>query len=175
MIENDPTIVEITEQQYLVASDGEVTIVELGEPVLQLIAIAEQGPAGIQGPIGPAGSTELSKVAAQAISGHKVVAVNLNGELVYASNNNLVFVGKILGVTVSAGAAGTSMSVIRFGEISEPGWNWDTNKPVYLGVDGTLTQVSPRDTNALFQLVMGFPISSTTLLINPNQTIILTN
>ena len=57
----------------------------------------------------------------------------------------------------------TQASVRVGGKMTEPSWNWDLDKFIYLGTNGLLTQTPPA---AGFLLEMGWPINSTTILVD---------
>lgn len=110
------------------------------------------------------GDTSVQVLAGGPIGGHRVVV--LEGALAqYATNQNPQHGMKVLGVTTNAAAAGGTLSVVRSGKVSEPSWSFDTLKPVFLGVDGLLTQVAPTHPAAAFSLIVGFPLSATELFV----------
>jgi hypothetical protein len=142
--------------------------------VINTVLTVGQGPAGSQGLPGTSGSTVFTKVSANALSGHRVISIDAIGALSYASNANLIDAMRVVGITTGAVMPGNQASIITFGELEEPSWNWVTALPVYLGLDGYLTQIVPSALNALFSLVLGFPITATKLFVNIGNPIILT-
>lgn len=112
---------------------------------------------------GSARPGEHVHTAASALGGHRVVRLNPSGGLDYASSDVAWHAGTVLGVTRGAAASGSLQSVVRDGQIEEPTWNWQVGRPVFLGVDGVLTQDLPPA--AVFSLVVGFPIAPTRLLV----------
>lgn len=137
----------------------ESTTLVAGETVVTLISEGIQGPPGPQGPMGPAGSTSVRVSAGVAIGGHRVVTLGEQGRAVYASPTIVRDSGRILGISMHAAVTGADVDVLRDGEVIEPSWSWDLNKPIYLGQDGTLVQqVAPE---SAFTLIVGFPISAT--------------
>lgn len=124
------------------------------------------GPRGADGL--PGGST-LSYPAGEILSGHRMVVLN-DGELFYADRTITVHAKKILGMTVGATTLGELAGVQTGGEITEPSWSWTLDVPVWLGVNGLLTQVIPT---VGFSLIVGFPISSTKLLIRISEPLFL--
>lgn len=143
--------------------------------VLEVINSGPQGPAGppgAQGPAGPSGGSALSVVAASSIGGHRVVVLNTAGEPEYADNTNSSHTNKILGITLNAGNSGDTLSVVRSGEVVEPTWSWTPNLPVFLGVNGLLTQTVPS-TPAVFSQVIGFPTNATTLFVHLREPLLL--
>lgn len=147
------------------------------EEVIALVSEAVQGPQGIPGPKGDKGEpggTLIERPAAIDISGHRMVVLDGQGGATYASNADQTHANRIVGMTAHAAVAGAPVALAIYGEITEPSWSWDTTKPVYLGVDGLLTQVVPEFPDAKFSVVVGFPISATTLFINIGIPITLT-
>jgi len=137
----------------------------------------KQGLQGIQGPQGKPGApggTTLEYPASIALSGHRAVMFGPDGKLVYASAANLAHMGRVIGITLNAADAGADCRVQNFDQIEEPSWSWDTSKPVYLGADGVLTQLVPALPESKFSMVVGFPVSSTILLVNLREPIVLT-
>ena len=133
-----------------------------------------QGPAGAQGAPGSSGATSYIYSAAQPISGHRAVMLNGAGEVTYPSAANLSDASLVLGVSTNAASTGQAVTVVRTGEVTEPSWNWVGRNPVYLGIDGVLTQNVPVLPASLFSLVIGIPISPTKLFVNVQQPLVLT-
>ena len=125
-----------------------------------------QGEAGAKGDKGDPGGVTITRNAATAISGHRMVLLDGSGLVDYASNTSLSHATRIVGMSTNAAASGGSVNIAMYGEVTEPSWNWDTTKPVYLGGDGYLTQVEPVAPSAKYSVVVGFPITPTTLFIN---------
>jgi hypothetical protein len=143
---------------------------------IDVITQGTQGLPGIQGQRGlpgPPGGATLEYIAGIAIGGHRAVILDGNGKLAYADAANLAHLGRIIGITVVAVDADASCQVQNFDQLDEPSWNWDTSKPVYLGLNGVLTQQVPALPGAKFSMVVGFPISSTSLFVNLREPIIL--
>jgi hypothetical protein len=143
---------------------------------IDVITQGTQGIPGIQGDRGlpgPPGGSALEYTAGSAIGGHRVVILNGDGQLTYASANDLTNIGRVIGITTMAADVGATCQVQNFDRLDEPSWNWDTTQSVYLGVDGLLTQQTPTLPDAKFSMVVGFPISSTSLFVNLREPIIL--
>lgn len=106
----------------------------------------------------------LKYIAGGNLSGHRMVLLD-SGNLQYADNTHINNAQRVLGMTVDAGVNGSMLKVQVSGEIEEPSWNWDINRPIYLGVNGTLTQIAPT-APATFCLVVGLPITTTMMYIS---------
>lgn len=73
---------------------------------------------------------------------------------------------RILGVTQTSGLAGDDVIVATFMELYDASWNWDLQKPIYLGANGTLTQTAPT-TGML--VIVGFPNTVTGIIIDTQE------
>lgn len=122
------------------------------------------GPPGVMGPKGDPGGTTLRRIAARDMSGHRFVFPSASGLVDYASCTNLAHALMVLGMTQGAAVAGTPVDVQITDELTEPGWNW-TPGPVFLGVDGLMTQVQPQAPDAAFSLVVGQALTPNTIFI----------
>jgi hypothetical protein len=137
---------------------------------VQLLAVAKQGPEGIQG---PPGGTGFQATAGADIGGHRIVVLDSSNKAQYADCTDLGHAQRVVGMTLNAAVADDSVSLQNFGEVTEPTWNWDMTKPVYLGPNGVLTQVVPTVEYAKFSLVVGFPSSPKSLFVNIREPIFL--
>ena len=133
----------------------------------------EKGDSGVKGDPGRAGGSEVIRPAKANLSGHRGALITADGKIDYASNADISHLGRCVGITTGAAMQGTPATVSNFIEITEPSWNWDVNQPVYLGADGYLTQIPPSAPAAKFSVVVGFPISITTLFVNVGIPIVL--
>lgn len=138
------------------------------------IAAGQQGPAGPSGMPGPAGGSTMLFAAAAAIGGHRVLALDASGAVIYAGCDQPGTAHMIIGVSLNAAAAGGTLNVVRSGEVIEPSWAWNPSLPVYLGTNGTLTQTPPAAPAASFSLIVGFPTSATGLFVAVREPITLT-
>lgn len=142
-------------------------MVLVGDPV-------EVGPGipGPPGPPGPAGSAALLAAGEATIplSGHRVVTPGPDGMLGYASNDDPDHLAAPLWVTLGAAGAGAPVSALMIGPLTEPSWNW-TPGPVYLGINGMLTQTPPTAPAALFLAQVGAAIGPTTIIVDRSPSI----
>lgn len=128
---------------------------------------------GIQGPTGatgPSGASVLSKTAGETLGGNRVVMVDTDGKVYYADRSIVSHANKVLGLTQGAASVSTAVNVQTYGVMTEPSWNWDMTKPVFLSTTGLLTQTAPA---AGFILMLGFPISTTSMLIDIDKPIVI--
>jgi hypothetical protein len=134
-----------------------ITIV--GESTVLLVTSLEQGPAGPPGPPGAQGES-LVGVAGAALSGHRLVAVDGAGAMVYATGPDAI------GLTLNAAAVGGNVTVQQGGFLSEPSWSWIPGQPVFQVGAGQLTQTIPT-TGMLRQVAVALSPTKIALDLQP--------
>lgn len=167
---DDKVIVLVVEQtpSNVVSVEGGTTVISTVDTPSVLIA-AEQGPAGIQGLPGPAAGTAFTRPAAANVSGGKAVTLNAAGQCLHANGANASMANSVAGISLNGGAPGADITIITSGgEIEESVWNWQANKPIFLGTDGALTQVAPTSG---YVLVVGVAVGPTRMLVKVQQPI----
>lgn len=107
--------------------------------------------------------------ASTAIGGHIVVYQTDSG-IDIASSNSVSHASRVIGVTNSAVEVNSNVPVTLSGELVEPTWAFNSGFPVFLSINGTLTQTPPT---VGFILQVGVAISPTKLLISIKLPIIL--
>jgi hypothetical protein len=108
--------------------------------------------------------------AGENLGGHRVVYINAENKVVYASNLNLCQAHKILGITTGACEISDVAIIQTFGLMEEVSWTWDLNLPIYLSDNGLITQSTPATG---FILQIAFPITSTKIFIDKKTPIII--
>jgi hypothetical protein len=108
-------------------------------------------------------------IAARDLSGHRVIKITVDGAD-YASSATVGDAHRVLGISMGAALQGSAVTVQTEGEMTEPSWNWDIEQPVFIGIDGALTQVSATTG---YSLIVGIPVTSTTILVAVKQPIII--
>lgn len=93
------------------------------------------------------------------IGGYRVVR-RISGGIEYADASILGHLNSVIGLTTSAIGSGFSGQVITLGDIEESSWNWTPNLPLFLGLNGLLTQVVPTISDSVFSLMLGKAITS---------------
>lgn len=168
---DDDQIVVETVAEYLEVENecGDDCLVEEVETETVLESDGEQGPPG---PPGQAGVTYLTFLADGALGGHRAVVMTTVGKVGYADNTMLTHANGVLGITIGAAADGDSVNVQTTGEVIEPSWNWTLNLPVFLSVNGLLTQTYPTGE---FVLIIGVPTAPTKLIIGVKLPFVLEN
>lgn len=165
------SILVITEkEETIVQPEGVMDIVELKEEA-DILVLSEVGPQGPQGEPGVGGNaTDVVYPAGEAIGGHRCVVVGSDGKVYYASQQELTHMNKVLGITTGAVAMGANATIRAFGEMTEPSWNWTLDKPIFLGLNGLLTQTPPTTG---FSLIIAFPTSATKIFVEIKDPILL--
>lgn len=111
----------------------------------------------------------ITKPAGENIDGHLIVVVN--DQKVYKANNtDIAAAPLILGMTITAAITGTDINIITLGEITEASWSWIPDKPVFLLLNGGMTQTVPTTG---FMLQVGFAFSVDTIWVELKMPIIL--
>lgn len=154
----------VTSQIIDVGDDIQIEVLEIN-PVLAIndLPIDIEVLSGGLVPI----SNNLTFVAGQNLSALRAVTSNALGQVVYANNTSIAD-AQVIGVTYTAANSGSSVTVITSGLINDPAWNW-TKGPVFLGVNGNLTQTAPTNGNIL--VFIGRALTATQLLIDVDITI----
>ena len=142
---------------------------DISTPSIAGIALINTG-SGIVGPKGDPGGCTILKTAGENIGGHRVVILNDNDQITYASSFFLSHSGKVLGITKGAISQGNTGEIQTIDYMTEPSWNWEADKPIYLADNGLLTQ--DINNTGLFVLVIAYALSQISILINKNQPII---
>ncbi len=162
-------IVEIQEEAspILEISNPAPVAVEVTEEVVSIVTEQVQGPAG---PPGPGTVTnDVTYTAGADLSGHRGVKLS-GGQAVYISSADAADAFEFLGVTTGAAMNGAVATIRTYGVLNEPTWAWDVTKPIFLGIDGALTQVTPA---AGFILVIAKALLPTQIFIDPKMPIVL--
>ncbi|MBE9178586.1 hypothetical protein IQ268_08445 [Oculatella sp. LEGE 06141] len=105
-------------------------------------------------------------IAAVALSALRMVAIDSNGNLIYADSSNLAQMFSVVGLVRSAVEAGAAVPVLVEGLFSDAAWNWIPGLPIFLGINGTLTQTPPTSG---FLLMVGMVISPTQIFIQQQE------
>lgn len=170
MSADDKVIILVVEQtpSNVVSVEGGTTVISSTD-MPSIIYAAEQGPAGIQGLPGPAAGTSFTRAAAANVSGGKAVTLNAAGQCLHADGAKASMANSVVGISLNGGAPDADITIItNGGEIEETVWNWQANKPVFLGTDGALTQVAPTSG---YLLVVGVAVGPTRMLVKIQQPI----
>lgn len=159
------TVVQDTSTpRVLHQQDGATAVVDRQTSDVLQVHQGERGLPGPQGAPGPAGGTSFQGTSLTALGGHRVVR-GPRGALSYASADDATHADDVQGITLHAVSAGVLVNVQGGDEVVEPSWAWTPFEPVYLGLNGQLTQVIPERPNAAFLLTIGFASGATSLVV----------
>ncbi|HVZ17222.1 MAG TPA: hypothetical protein VG897_08905 [Terriglobales bacterium] len=145
---------------YILLDDDPVTVI-VGNNDVTVIGPDLPGPPGPQGPQGPSGGSTFTRIAAQALSGQRVVKAVPGGKVDYASADQSGDALLIEGITTGAASSGAEATVQSTGEMTDVAWSWALG-PVFCGLNGQLTQAPP---NAAWICQIGLAIDATTIVI----------
>ncbi len=174
-----PAVVQQTAPVTAVTGAGAQTLVDhvrptavaVDRPAHYPVEVVTRGPKGdkgdpgAQGPPGPTGGEALERTADTALGGHRAVRSTGVVSVGYASCADASQGDDVLGITLGAAPPGGAVLVQTGGELTEPSWSWAPQEPIYLGLDGGLTQLQPMPPSAAFVLPVGFATSATSMVI----------
>lgn len=128
-------------------------------------------PVEFQGPVSGIDSagTDVFVTAAVPISALRILS-SQDTSGVYADPSQESSVRKIIGMSVTAGTTGAQIKMLSYGKHTDGSWSFDPNLPLYLGDNGTITQVTPITGNVV---VLGHAQSATTIFLDIKQPIVL--
>lgn len=156
-----PDTITVIKEQTVVTEQESSTVILAGQI----------GPPGPAGPQGESGGATVTGIAAGSIGGGRVVAFSETGKITYASCDSLFDASVVLGITNSAAIANDPIYITRSGEITDSSWNWIPKQPIYLGINGVLTQTLPP--TAKFSLVVAIPATTTKIFVTIREPIVL--
>lgn len=152
-------VVNVNESVILNVVDMNPTI-QIEEEIISLNVLS--------GGLVPSGTSDITLIAGQNLSALRVVTMDAGGQAIYASNTTLAN-ATVLGVTTTAATAGTSVTIATSGLITDNSWTW-TKGPVFLGTNGTLTQIAPSNGAVLVNVARA--LTPTTIQIDIDTTTI---
>lgn len=107
--------------------------------------------------------------AAANLSGHRGVRQTGSGLIDYASAADASDFMLFLGITTGAALVGSNATVVTHGTLVEGSWTWTPAQPIYLGVDGVLTQTP--NSGWIYVQIVAFAITATEIYVNPQPAI----
>lgn len=138
---------------------------------VEVIRISAQG-IPIPGERGPSGVASFGTFTSSAVlSGHRVLTTDGSGKTIYASSDNSEHVKGPFIISMQAVVVNEEFDPIAVGLIIEPSWTWTPRSLIYLGPNGTLTDVAPTSLDAEFLLVVGTALTPTQLFFDPQSPI----
>jgi hypothetical protein len=118
---------------------------------------------------GDTGSDDLQLVAGMNLGGERVVIDTPTGAI-YADSSNLAHANCVVGVTLNSALHNDIVNVRSENELEEPSWSWTPGAPIYLGLNGLMTQVQP---STGFNLQLGYAVTATRIYISIGVPILL--
>lgn len=115
------------------------------------------------------GAIRSSGIAVGDISALKAVA-SVQGGFATANPDNPNHFAMLAGVALTSAINSESFTLVSAGELDNPEWKWLPSIPVFLGLNGSLTQECPQNTRFVQQI--GFPCGESKLMIRPGQPIL---
>lgn len=130
---------------------------------------------GLPGPAGggTANAITVNGIAAVPLGGHRAVVRQPGGLLEYADAATLAHAGLPIYLTTGAVNALDPVAVTAEGEVVEGSWSW-TPGPVWLGLNGLLTQTPPTLPGSVFSVILGYAGTPTSLYFDRNESLLLT-
>lgn len=117
---------------------SEPWVVVVKQPVTQVIVTEKQGPPGPPGPAGDASTLS----AATTLSGHRVLAVNGDGQAIYAQHTDATALA-VQGLSAQSGVAGDELVILKSGAMTWPAGGLTTGQPLFLTTDGHMSHTPP--------------------------------
>lgn len=124
---------------------------------------------GIQGPPGAAGGVSFFKEAYENVGGQRIVVLNSDDKIGYASSDNINHIGIVVGMTKTAAIIGDTVEVVNNIIIEDVSWSLEPYKPVFLSTNGIITQ--NIEGAILFVLSVGVALSPTKIYLKQSQPI----
>jgi len=85
---------------------------------------------------------EDSRVCSEDISALKLVIAISDTNIILANKTDYIN-SKVLGISLQAGVTGSTIDVLLFGKIEDPFFSFPLNEPLFLDLNGTITNVPP--------------------------------
>lgn len=126
-----------------------------------VVVVYSKGEQGIQGIAGE-GIGSVTLPTNTIISAHKVVYVDDDGFVKYASADDISVVSKVVGISMQSVTDNSPVVVQTSGEVLDSSWSWQV-APIYLGINGSITQLNNVGD---FLLQLGNAVSSSKIIVD---------
>lgn len=110
----------------------------------------------------------ITAISGHDINGHRIVRID-DGVAHYANNSDVELPHSAVGMTIMSTLKDHETQIQVSGDITEPSWNFDSGKPVFLHMNGEISTNCP-DTG--YVQIIGTTITNNTISINIQQPII---
>jgi hypothetical protein len=161
-----------TPAPVIVDVSGHALAVTLAPTILG-VALSQVGQAGPAGPPGSSSSAAVLSIVRHttyALSGQRAVTANDAGLLIYASCDDLNYVSRPVWLTTGAWDADVDATLLVDGPVTEPGWAFTPGEPIWLGINGVLTQSIP--VGALFVRELAQVADPQTIVFQPDSPVV---
>ena len=133
----------------------------------KVLDFQKQGPPG---PPGPAGSDAPASYTSAGVNAYQVVYLTTAGSVAAANAGNITHAGRIVGITESAAAAGSTATVRRSGSVTNTAWTLTPGQRYYLQAGG---EIGTSTDNLAFVQKIGVAESATSLFLQIESPVIL--
>lgn len=149
-------------RQILIPQAGGHKILISGQPRPAILTTARSDAAG-----SGTSSAVSPRPAGAVLSALRVVSL-VSGQYFYSDPSDANSVFAIAGLITTAATPGQIVTPIRDREIQDSSWNWARGQPIFLGSDGTLTQV---ENSTGWLVVFATPLSANTIFVDIQEPI----
>ena len=118
-----------------------------------------------------ASSNDVFYLATENLPLNSPVILNAQKQLEVAKAGKLTHSDSFLGLNLVSTPINLTATVRTYGLVTNENWDWELNKPIFLGVNGDLTQ--EIDNGIVFLLHIAKPITDKSIFILQNNPIIL--
>jgi hypothetical protein len=158
---------------------GSTPLPPIGDPsernLAALLQLHNNDPGAHGGLGGGGGVVRFSPVASSNISALRVLTVDINGQAIYADAANITHANKVLGISKQSIIQGQSVPIYDNEVVTDNAWTWTPDLPIFLGLNGVMTQTPPSLPTSLFSLRIGVALSPTIAEIEVQEPLILTS
>lgn len=110
-----------------------------------------------------ANNTDLFYLASEVLPVNTPLILNNSEQLEVAKASNLNHAFRFIGLNLVSTQINAIATVRNYGTVTNNNWSWELNKPIFLGINGDLTQII--DNGIKFLLQIAKPITDKTILI----------
>jgi hypothetical protein len=117
------------------------------------------------------GNNDVFYLAAESLPLNYPVILNDQKQLEVAKASNLNHSNSFLGLNLFSVPLNLTATIRNYGIVENDDWDWELNKPIFLGLNGDLTQIP--DNGIAFLLQIAKPITNKSIFILQDNPIIL--
>jgi hypothetical protein len=113
------------------------------------------------------GVDKQSYFAGENMSKFSLVYLTNTSNVVRKASNLSSTTAPVIGISLTALTANNEGSFLRRGQVYNPAWNWTLGLPIFLGLDGAMTQTPPTGELTILQKV-AIPVTPSIIEFNPS-------